>query len=67
MADQINNDVESRFREYKISLPYRALSKTSEGVVTPSYSDSSYGHYPISDIILLMLITQNFSDATEHF
>lgn len=45
LGDQIKNNVESRFSEYKISLPFRALSKTSEGVVTPSYSDSSYGHF----------------------
>ena len=45
LGDQINNNVESRFSEFKFSLPFRALSKTSEGVVTPSYSDSSYGHY----------------------
>ena len=66
MADQINNDVESRFREYKISLPYRALSKTialSHLVILIQVM----GITPISDIILLMLITQNFSDATEHF
>ena len=45
LGDQIKNNVESRFSEIKISLPFRALSKTSEGVVTPSYSDSSYGHF----------------------
>jgi len=44
-GDQINNDVESRFTEFRVSLPFRILSKTSEAVVTPSYSDSTYGHF----------------------
>lgn len=44
-GDQINNEVESRFTEFKFSFPFRILSKTSEAVVTPSYSDSNYGHF----------------------
>ena len=45
LGDQINKDTESRFFEYKISFPYRSLTKSSEGVVIPSYSDSRYGHF----------------------
>ena len=45
LGDQVNNNMESRFSEFKLSLPFRALSKTSEAVVTPSYSDSNYGHF----------------------
>ena len=55
------------FANTKFHFPIERLVKPVKGLSHLVILIQVMGITPISDIILLMLITQNFSDATEHF